>query len=47
MNTDLSGRVCGCMGCKRDAARKIDHPEHGERVVCATHAEDLEVNRSA
>ena len=43
MSAELDGRVCGAMGCKRDAAREIDHPEHGTRVVCTAHAEELEV----
>lgn len=28
-------RVCGCLGCRDDAVAVIDHPEHGERTVCA------------
>ena len=37
--------VCGALGCSDDAEVVVDHPDHGERVVCADHADDLEVIR--
>ena len=34
--------VCGALGCTADADTVVDHPDHGERVVCADHAENHE-----
>ncbi|MFP4628928.1 MAG: hypothetical protein ACLFMX_08060 [Halobacteriales archaeon] len=39
------GPFCGALGCRKEAAVVIDHPEHGERTVCHDHAEDHEVVR--
>lgn len=36
-------KTCGCLGCARDATVRIDHPDHGERVVCETHAEGFQI----
>jgi len=33
----LTGRVCGCLGCHDDGIVRIEHPEHGTRVVCPLH----------
>lgn len=33
----VARRVCGCLDCRRDGLVRIDHPEHGERVVCPVH----------
>ena len=33
----LQRRVCGRVDCRRDGLVRIDHPEHGTRVVCAVH----------
>jgi len=30
-------RVCGRLDCRRDGLVRIDHPEHGTRVVCPVH----------
>ncbi|ACM56338.1 hypothetical protein [Halorubrum lacusprofundi] len=35
--------VCGALGCSDDADVVVDHPNHGERVVCADHADGQEV----
>jgi len=35
--------VCGCAGCRRDAAVRIAHPDHGELVVCEHDARGHEV----
>lgn len=40
MNT---GPFCGSMGCRADADAIIDHPDHGERGVCAECADGHEV----
>lgn len=37
--------VCGCLGCHDPAQAVIDHPRHGERVVCDHHAKGHEVIR--
>jgi hypothetical protein len=41
--------VCGAMGCTADSEADtlvvIDHPKHGERVVCQRHARNYEVVR--
>ena len=34
---------CGCSGCHDAAVAVVDHPDHGNRVVCETHADGLEV----
>jgi hypothetical protein len=34
--------TCGCLGCREDATTRIDHPRHGERVVCDSHAEGFQ-----
>ncbi|WP_167837253.1 hypothetical protein [Halosimplex halophilum] len=39
------GPTCGCLGCTEPAAKVIDHPEHGERVVCEDDVGDYEVVR--
>jgi len=31
------GPVCGCLGCRDDAAARVDHPDHGPRAVCPDH----------
>lgn len=34
--------VCGTLGCHRDDdLRRARHPDHGKRVVCPEHLEDL------
>jgi hypothetical protein len=38
-------KTCGALSCHKDAEVVIDHPEHGERTVCADHAEGYEVVR--
>ena len=40
-----SGPFCGAFGCTDSAEYVIDHPEHGECVVCDDHAGDGEVVR--
>lgn len=45
MSVLIDGPVCGALGCGNPAAAVIDHPHHGERVVCATHAGPYEVVR--
>lgn len=43
-NTDTTaGPYCGCLGCTASADVRIDHPDHGERVVCDDHADEYEV----
>jgi len=39
----LKTPLCGCFGCDAVAEYVIDHPKHGERVVCPDHAEGYEV----
>ncbi|WP_196219585.1 hypothetical protein [Halorubrum sp. BV1] len=34
-----SGAFCGAFGCTESAEHVIDHPDHGERVVCDDHAD--------
>ncbi|MFC6825712.1 DUF5131 family protein [Halopelagius fulvigenes] len=34
---------CGCLGCARPASFVVDHPDHGHRTVCKTHARDYPV----
>ncbi|WP_226040869.1 hypothetical protein [Natrinema sp. DC36] len=31
---DGSGPTCGALGCTDPADVAIDHPKHGERIVC-------------
>jgi len=38
-----SGPFCGAFGCPNEAVARINHPEHGERVVCEDHADAGEV----
>ncbi|WP_114576685.1 hypothetical protein [Saliphagus sp. LR7] len=38
-----TGPFCGSMGCRTEAEAIIDHPDHGERVVCAGCADGHEV----
>ena len=35
--------VCGALSCTADGEVVIDHPDHGERVVCADHIDSHEV----
>lgn len=37
------GKHCGCLGCDEEALWIIDHPQHGQIVVCSTHARSYEV----
>lgn len=39
----MTGPFCGCAGCFADADVVVVHPDHGERTVCADHADGLEV----
>lgn len=39
----FDGPVCGAISCTEPAAVRIDHPDHGERVVCSDHAEGYPV----
>ncbi|QLH75776.1 hypothetical protein HZS55_15985 [Halosimplex rubrum] len=39
------GPTCGCLGCTDPAAKVIDHPEYGERVVCEDDVNGHEVVR--
>ncbi|WP_323192390.1 hypothetical protein [Halostella sp. PRR32] len=41
----VGGPFCSKLGCTDEAAAVIDHPDHGERVVCDDHADDGEVIR--
>lgn len=36
-------RTCGALGCTDPADVVIDHPDHGERVVCDDDADGYEV----
>lgn len=29
--------TCGVLGCTDPASARIEHPKHGERVVCDSH----------
>lgn len=40
-----AGKKFGCAGCTEPAERVINHPRHGERVVCDGHVNDHEVIR--
>ncbi|WP_188977150.1 hypothetical protein [Halocalculus aciditolerans] len=40
-----SGPFCGCGGCTDSADVVIDHPDHGERVVCEQHIRGYPVIR--
>lgn len=42
MSVDLSGPFCGCLGCTEPAIGPVEHPKHGEVVVCERHAAELE-----
>jgi len=42
-NSEPNTPICGCLGCHDPAVAVIDHPRHGERVVCDRHAEGHEV----
>lgn len=35
--------ICGCAGCLAGADVVVEHPDHGERVVCSDHVGNLEV----
>ena len=37
------GLVCVCLGCTADASKVVDHPEHGERVVCEDCSGEMEI----
>jgi len=37
------GPLCGCVGCHTPAGLVIRHSEHGQRVVCDSHAAGHEV----
>lgn len=39
------GPFCGNLGCRTEADCVIDHPDHGERTVCADHARGYPVIR--
>jgi len=39
------GPTCSCLSCTEPADAVIEHPEHGERVVCEEHVRDYEVVR--
>ncbi|WP_277540206.1 hypothetical protein [Haloarcula laminariae] len=41
----VPGPFCGSLGCHADAAVVIDHPDHGERIVCEGCAAGHEVVR--
>jgi hypothetical protein len=49
VSASLPDHVCGAMGCHTDSHDEdlvvIQHPTHGERVVCREHAADYEVVR--
>ena len=36
---------CGCVGCFKDAAAEIDHPEKGPRTVCKSHINGHPIRR--
>jgi len=35
--------VCGCQCCHQPVVATIDHPRHGRRAVCESHADGFEV----
>ena len=35
--------ICGALGCRDDAAKRIRHPKHGLLVVCEDHVNGHEV----
>jgi len=37
------GTYCGCAGCSSNAEAVVEHPDHGERMVCGAHAQQFEV----
>lgn len=39
----MTDRGCGAIGCREDAYAVIDHPRHGRRTVCKSHAEPYPV----
>lgn len=45
-DTRASSPICGCLGCQDVAGAVIDHPTHGERVVCEGHVGSYEVVRT-
>jgi hypothetical protein len=45
VDTDAASRICGCLGCANPAYAVIDHPKHGERVVCEEDVRGYEVVR--
>lgn len=50
MSVYLPDHICGAMGCTTDSTDDdlvvIQHPTHGERVVCPKHARGYEVVRN-
>lgn len=36
-------KFCGCAGCLASADVVVEHPDHGQRVVCEGHVGGLEV----
>lgn len=40
---EVNQPTCGCLSCTDSADVVIDHPRHGERVVCDGHADGYEV----
>lgn len=43
--TTSLGPFCGALGCRHPADVVVDHPEHGERVVCEDCTDGHEVIR--
>ena len=44
MSVEIPDRVCTALGChESDQLVAIDHPDHGRRVVCETHAREFPV----
>lgn len=40
--TDDFGPVCGVLGCHHESVGVVKHPDHGERVVCESHGQDMQ-----
>jgi hypothetical protein len=45
MSRTIPNRICGCAGCRAEAAVVIDHPDYGKRVVCTACADGFEAIR--